>query len=55
MASEVLAVPEEHLLEVIAVIREGLNSVDVDAEVFEQLSEWCNQEENYMRRLAKDD
>lgn len=48
MASEILAVPEEDLLSVIAVIREGLNGADVPEHVAERLTEWCDSEEAYI-------
>lgn len=50
MASEILAVPEDHLLDVIKVIRVGLNQVghEVPKEVREQLRKWCDEEEEYM-------
>ncbi len=43
MASEILAVPEGKLLEVIIVIRAGLRCVDeqVSDEVRKQLAKWC--------------
>jgi hypothetical protein len=52
MASEILAVPEEHLLEVIAIIRAGLTALRsiVTPEVREQLAKWCDEEEEYMNR-----
>jgi len=43
MASEVLAVPEEHLAEVIEIIRAGLKDRDVSPEVREALEEWCRE------------
>ena len=52
MASEVLAIPEEHVLEVVAVIREGLCAISVDDEVYERLTEWCDREENYMLNVV---
>lgn len=41
MGSELLAIPEEYLEDVIAVIRAGLNETVVDEEVAERLEEWC--------------
>jgi len=50
MASEILSVPEEHLAEVIAVIREGLSRLKVSDEVQDQLTRWCDEEEEYINR-----
>lgn len=61
MAKEVLAVPEEHLEEVIKVIRAGLEHFyygprhpGVDPEVREQLLKWCDEEEQYLKELASE-
>jgi hypothetical protein len=43
MASEILAVPESSLAEVVAVIRAGLQAVEVSVETREALSNWCNE------------
>ncbi len=51
MASETLSVPEEHLEEVIKVIRAGLKAVRVKREVSQQLKKWCDEEEEYVERL----
>lgn len=48
MASEILAVPEEHLREVIAVIRTGLSGMVCSPEVSEALTSWCDGEELYL-------
>lgn len=48
MASEILAVPEDCLLEVIKVIRAGLRRVEVSDEVRKQLTTWCDEEEEYI-------
>lgn len=54
MASDVLAVPEEYLMEVIKVIRVGLESApDTSEFVREKLVEWCAAEEAYFRRLQE--
>lgn len=55
MASETLSVPEEHLREVIDIIRAGLEARrkarrKVSREVREQLEKWCNEEEGYLNR-----
>lgn len=50
MASEILAVSEENLLEVINIIRTGLkNSKRVSKSVRKKLTAWCNEEEAYMK------
>jgi len=53
MASEVLSVPEEHLEDVIYVIRRGLQSTEkaLDPEVVRALKEWCNDEEEYLKQI----
>jgi hypothetical protein len=53
MASEVLSVPEEHLEDVIYVIRRGLASTKkgIDKAVFEQLTKWCDEEAEYLKRM----
>jgi len=48
MATEILAVPEENLSEVIAVIRAGLKTVDVSSETRKQLVRWCAKELVYL-------
>jgi len=50
LATEILSVPEEHLQEVIDIIRAGLHKKkDVTPEVFERLIEWCDEEEQYLK------
>lgn len=51
MASEILAVPEERLAEVVAVIRAGLKAATVSPETDRNLTKWCNEEEAYLKRL----
>jgi hypothetical protein len=53
MAAETLHVPEEHLEDVIYVIRRGLQSTEkgINEEVVRALTEWCNDEEEYLERL----
>ena len=42
--------PEQHLEAVIKMIRRGLEaSPEVDRDVREALTEWCESEEDYMR------
>lgn len=48
MAKEILAIPEEQLLEVVRVIRAGLQVVDVSRETFNELTKWCNKEVEYL-------
>lgn len=52
MATEVLAVPEERLREVIEVIRAGLRAKRADKaisrETRTQLAKWCDDEEEYL-------
>ena len=56
MASEVLAVPEDDLLEVIKIIRAGLKATkNVTPDVREALTEWCDDEEEYMTRSGDGD
>jgi hypothetical protein len=54
MASEVLTVPEDHLMEVIEIIRAGLRATpNATPEVKRQLTKWCKDEEKYIRRLVE--
>jgi hypothetical protein len=56
MASEVLAVPEEHLLEFIRIIRRGLKATrKVAPEVRRHLTEWCDETEAYMKGMEDGD
>jgi hypothetical protein len=48
MAKEVLYVPEESLEEVIRVLRAGLKVETVSEETREQLTKWCDEEEEYL-------
>lgn len=50
MAKEILAVPEDNLLEVIRVIRLGLKAAKtgVSKEAREMLTIWCDEEEEYI-------
>lgn len=41
MGKEILVIPEQHLAEVIKVIRCGLGRCEVSAEVSEKLEHWC--------------
>lgn len=50
MASEILSVPEEYLIEVIKVIRAGLKKVRISKETSIQLKKWCKEEEEYLKR-----
>jgi hypothetical protein len=53
MATEILSVPEDHLLEVIKVIRAGLKATkddkNITPETRQQLTKWCRDEEKYIR------
>lgn len=53
MAIETLHVPEEHLEDVVYVIRRGLQFTKkgIDKEVFEALTQWCDDEEKYLASL----
>ena len=56
MASEILAVPEENLAEVITVIRTGLkNAKKISKDTRRNLKEWCDGEEAYLKELASED
>lgn len=55
MAKELLAISEEDLHYVIAVIREGLNTVIVPEPLYEFLTEWCDAEEGYLEALGTDE
>jgi hypothetical protein len=57
MADEILAIPEEYLQEVIAIIRVGIHHAKDDLpkkpskNVINQLRKWCDEEEAYLKRL----
>jgi hypothetical protein len=55
MSKEVLYVPEDHLLEVIQVIRAGLKTEQVSPETREQLTRWCDEEEQYISGSGEDE
>jgi hypothetical protein len=56
MTSEILAVPEEYLGEVIDVVRAGLKSKrKLTPSVRKELTKWCNEGEEYLCRLAEED
>lgn len=55
MASEILAVPEEYLEEVIKVIRTGLKHTKVSRSVKSNLTKWCNEEEQYLLEMDEDE
>ena len=59
MSKEILAIPEEHLKHVIRIIGVGMNMLNVDhttipREVFDNLTKWCTEEEQYLERLEDD-
>ena len=53
MAIEVLYIPEHRLVEVIQIIRRGMEAKDifVSPETKEALTEWCDEEEGYVREI----
>jgi hypothetical protein len=53
--SESLHVPEEYLQEVVNVIRAGLKSVKVSADVKYNLKNWCTESEDYLKELSEED
>lgn len=52
MAVETLYVPEDHLADVIRVIRAGLAAVDVPDEVAGPLEAWCVDASEYLERIG---
>lgn len=56
MASEILAVPEDRLEEVIAIIRCGLKSYTgrISKDTRKGLKTWCDEEEEYLRRMEEE-
>ena len=55
MASEVLAVPEQHLAEFISIVRAGLAAVgDVTPGVREALEGWCDRESEYLEECGRE-
>lgn len=55
MATEVLAVSEEYLQEVINVIRAGLKVTKVSSSTKYNLKKWCDEEEDYLKELNEED
>ena len=54
MSSEILAIPEEHLQELIDIIRVGLEHTKyISTETRRQLIRWCDSEEAYLEYLLK--
>lgn len=49
MASEILAVPEERVLEVIKVLRAGLHQVEVSEDTRNGIESWCEEYEEYYK------
>lgn len=47
MANEVLIIPEENVMEVVAVIRAGLDVVPISNGTKDNLQKWCDDEEHY--------
>ena len=55
MATEILAVPEDNLEEVIRIIREGLkHAKKVSRDTRYNLKKWCNEEEAYLNGVDDD-
>ena len=51
---EALYVPEEHLEEVIRIIRNGLRGTkEVSEEVREELNNWCRETKEYLKSLGE--
>jgi hypothetical protein len=48
MAAEILSVPEEHLEEVVRVIRCGLAGHSASAPVRDALNDWCDSTERHL-------
>jgi len=59
MAKEVLAISEDDLSFVVAVLRRGISETNpkntIESQILEDLTSWCLEEENYLRRLAGTD
>jgi hypothetical protein len=56
MATEILAVPEEHVNDVINVIRTGLQNINtpIHPAVREHLASWCGEMEEYYAPFEDD-
>lgn len=61
MATELLAVPEQYLREVIAIFRIGTTFPGVRelspamTHACDMIEYWCDEEEEYLERMAEDD
>lgn len=55
MASEILAVPEEHLSDFCFLLEVGMDAGEWDAEMTEALHRWITDERDYMARWENDD
>lgn len=54
--SEILAIPEDYLVEVIRVTRAGLRaSKKVSADTRRNLTKWCNEEAEYLKECGRED
>lgn len=54
MGSEILAIPDEALEDVIYIIRAGLAcSFDIDNNVYQNLDKWCCEMEVYLQELKE--
>lgn len=54
MSSEALYVPEEHLAEVVAIIRAGVKVKKPKPDVRNPLLAWCDDIDEYLERLTSD-
>lgn len=57
MASEMLGISEDYLEDGIKVIRAGLKALGdiVPKALREDLEDWCKSEEDYLKRLSRED
>ena len=57
MASEILSVPEERILEVVKVLRSGISTCQdsVSEDTLIHLMKWCNDMEEYMQQGDDDE
>lgn len=55
MSSETLSVPEEHLADVIKIIRAGIRAEahQIPEVVRLELTDWCDEEERYLKESGR--
>jgi hypothetical protein len=53
MAKEMLYIPEQHLAEVIEIIREGMKHINTSKSVKNALEKWCAEEEEYLKGMEE--